>query len=542
MQSPLLATDPPALAPAGHPGEREIAGRVRDLIGVLGPRISTRTIGTSREGRPLEVVVLGDPDSSRRRPALLLVGGMDGSNLASTDQVLASLAALAREAPELLDQIRVYAIAVANPDARAAAFATGHPRRTNLREVDADRDGATAEDPPRDLDGDGLVTSMRRVAPPGRTATHVIDADDPRIVRPARRDKVDKAEIATHEVFIEGADLDGDGAIAEDGTDGVDLDRNFPHRWPEFAPDAGPFQLSEPESLAIATFVRAHPEITSAVVFGRHDVLASFPDTRDMDATGRTPMVYLEDDHALYRDLSRLWKESTRIEKSANADLAGSLVLWLANHRGIAAVAANGWSRPEPPPPPEGTPPPPETGAPDDAAWLRVSDALRGGRGFVAWKAFAHPTLGEVEIGGFAPFFRESPTAAEAAELATKSAAFVKALAARRPHVTASPLRVERLADGLARLELRVANEGTLPTTTAMGARTDVVPPVVVRLSVAPDDVLGGRRVEKIERLAPGEARDFTWIVRAAKGVDLAATISGPTFDPIVRSAEGASR
>jgi len=75
-----------------------------------------------------------------------------------------------------------------------------------------------------------------------------------------------------------------------------------------------------------------------------------------------------------------------------------------------------------------------------------------------------------------------------------------------------------------------------------MGARTDVVPPVVVRLSVAPDDVLGGRRVEKIERLAPGEARDFTWIVRAAPGVELAATISGPTFETIVRSAEGASR
>ena len=537
--TPLRADDPPPPAPAAHLGERDVATRVRDLIGILGPRATTRSIGTSREGRAIELVILGDPDLARRRPALLLVGGMDGANLASPNQVLASLAAIARESPELLDHVRVYAIPVANPDARAAAFASAHPRPTNAREVDEDRDGGTAEDPPRDVDGDGVVAMMRRIAPPGRAATHVVDATDPRIVRPAKRDK---GERATHELFVEGSDLDGDGQIAEDGTAGVDLDRNFPHRWPEFSPDAGPFQLSEPESLAIATFVRAHPEITTAVVFGRHDVLANFPDVRDMDPTGRTPMVYLEDDHPLYREFSQLWKESTKLEKSANADLSGSLVLWLANHRGIAAVAANGWHRPEPPSPPEGTPPPPETGDPEQSAWLAVSDSLRGGRGFVAWKPFAHPTLGQVEIGGFAPFLRESPTAAEAEEIALKSAAFVKALAARRPVVATSELRIEPLADGLARLSLRILNDGTLPTTTAMGVRTDRVPPIVVRLSTTPEDVLSGRRVEKIERLAPGEARDFTWIVRVAPGAASVATITGPTFDPIVRAAEGAAR
>ena len=89
---------------------------------------------------------------------------------------------------------------------------------------------------------------------------------------------------------------------------------------------------------AFARFVRDHPEITSAVVFGRHDTLVNFPDTKDKDSTGRTPVAYLAEDHAIYRDFAKLWKESTKIEKSEQADLAGSLVLWLADHRGIAAV------------------------------------------------------------------------------------------------------------------------------------------------------------------------------------------------------------
>ena len=353
-------------------------------------------------------------------------------------------------------------------------------------------------------------------------------------MRPANRDK---GEVATHEVFVEGADRDGDGVHCEDGAGGVDLDRNFPHRWPEFSRDAGPYQLSEPETLAIAGFVRDHPEIVTAVVFGRHDTLASFPDTKDMDATGRTPMVYHRDDHGLYRDFGKLWKESTKVERSAGADLAGSLVLWLANHRGIAAVAANGWARPEPPPLPEGTPALPETGDAEQSAWLAVSDRMRDGAGFVPWKTFEHPELGAVEVGGFAPFFRESPTPAEAAELARKSAAFVTALATKRPKIEVSDAVLTPLADGLARVEVRVTNTGSLATTTEMGRITRSVPPVVVRLSLPPDAVFSGRPVEKIERLAAGASEEFAWTVRLDRGASVDVSVSGPFFNPIVRTA-----
>lgn len=543
----IIADDPPVvtppaqlapaqLAPAGFATGDALLAEFDALLEASaasrGSNYSKRTLGYSLEKRPIDVYVVGNQDLGKRRPAILLVGGMDAQQLASPSCVTESVAALLRDKPALLDSVRIYAIPLANPDARATALATKLPRATNARKIDHDRDGLIDDDTPIDIDGDGTITSIRWVAPPGKPATHLVDAGDGRVVRGANRDKNERS---THLLSVEGNDADDDTVIGEDRAEGVDLDRNFPHRYPEFSPDAGTFQLSEPESMAIATFVREHPDILAAVVFGRHDTLVNFPDTKDNDATGRTPVVYHPDDHALYREMSKLWKDTTKIDRSANHDLAGSLALWLANHRGVAAVAANGWARPEPPKTPEGTPAPPETGDAEQSAWLAVSDALYGGKGFKPWTAFDHPTLGQVEVGGFVPFFRESPNAEQAAALAKASSAFLTALAARQPQLEVSDARSTVLADGLVRVELRITNIGPVPTATAMSTITDVTPPIIVRIPVDPASVLAGRPIEKIERIAPGESREFAWLLRVDPKSELAVSVTGAWFDPIVR-------
>ncbi|MCK7481378.1 MAG: hypothetical protein M0C28_32465 [Candidatus Moduliflexus flocculans] len=48
---------------------------------------------------------------------------------------------------------------------------------------------------------------------------------------------------------------------------------------------------------------------------------------------------------------------------------------------------------------------------PKEKALLAWSDKELGGKGFVAWKPFKHPTLGDVEIGGAAPFADNTPPA-----------------------------------------------------------------------------------------------------------------------------------
>ncbi len=543
--------EPGPLAPRGYPSPDNTSDRLLNLCNGAVGRSSIAPVAVSREGRPIGALILGNQDFTKKLPAMLLVGGMDGVNLASTEQVCAAVYQLLRDHPTLLDSMRIYAIPEANPDARAWAISQGTPRATNARLVDDDRDGAIDEDPPFDFTGDGRFVTMRRVAPAGETATHVIDAVDPRILRVANKEK---GERATHEVTIEAVDNDLDGKLGEDAIGGTDLDRNFPHRWPEFAIDAGPFPLSEPESMGIARFVRDHPDIVSAVVFGRHDTLVNFPDTKDKDSTGRTPMVYLTEDHAVYREFAKLWKDSTKLEKSLNADLAGSLVLWLADHRGIAAVAANGWSRPEIPKPPADAPaasppaPAKETGDAEQAAWLEVSDKLYGSEGFLAWEPRKHAIWGDIELGGFAPFFRSCPTWAQANTLSDTTAKFIIALCAKTPMIEVSEPRITvlagGLASGLAQVQLRVTNIGSLATTTEMGRTDGVVPPIVVRLcdhasstALPPSDVLSGRPVNKIDRLAAGASQEYAWLVRMPATGAINIVVSGPTFDTITRSA-----
>ncbi|MEY5033435.1 MAG: hypothetical protein RL354_2466, partial [Planctomycetota bacterium] len=214
--SPASA-EPPAtpgpLAPAGYPAHASVAERLDALSKAAKGRASIVRVATSREGRTVQALALGPADATSRKPAMLVVAGMDGVNLGSTEQCLAAIEILVRDHAALLDSMRVYVIPEANPDARHAAMRDGLPRATNARVVDGDRDGVADEDPPADSNGDGLVTLLRRVAPPGEQATHVVDAVDPRIVRPANRDK---GEIATHQVFAEGLDRDLDGFTAED--------------------------------------------------------------------------------------------------------------------------------------------------------------------------------------------------------------------------------------------------------------------------------------------------------------------------------------
>ena len=199
--------------------------------------------------------------------------------------------------------------------------------------------------------------------------------------------------------------------------------------------------------------MRERRDIAAALVLGRHDNAVNFPDTRDMDATGRTPMVFLGDDHGFHRDLATLAKETTGQTRAASADHAGSFWLWLTDHRGIPTVAMTAWGRPDPSKPPEADsegkkdeaqpeakpeakpeekpaeapPPPPEAGGPPAGSpggrgggrrgmrgggpggnapaapaakpvvdeellrWIEVNDRDRNGELFVAWHEIDHP-------------------------------------------------------------------------------------------------------------------------------------------------------
>jgi hypothetical protein len=330
--------------PAGYRDSAALAKAVADAAAAAtGRPVAVSSIGRSAGGRDLPLVTIGTP--SPGRPALLVVAGLDGSHLVGSEIAAELVAKLLADEALPADAV-VYLLPRMNPDAADATLSAPAVQSATPVPVDDDRDGTADEDGPRDLNGDGVVTQMRVADPkPPLVATHVADASEPRLLRPA--DPL-KGETPVYALLVEGIDADGDGRIAEDGPGGTNLDRNFPHRWPEFSADAGRYQLSAVESLALANFVRERRDLAAALVLGRHDNAVNFPDTRDMDATGRTPMVFLADDQPFHRELATLAKDTTGQSRAASLDHAGSFWLWLTDHRGIPTVAMTAWGRPDP--------------------------------------------------------------------------------------------------------------------------------------------------------------------------------------------------
>lgn len=522
-----FASTPAADEPRAALTPKEALAAAHTLASTHPTNATMRLIGRSFGGEPIEVLVISENVlNSELKPAVLLVGGLDG-NRPSSVAICVDAASQLLGRSELLKATTYYIIPCANPD----AFSMTAPRCAdnagrNLRPVDEDRDGRADEDRPQDINADGAITMMRRLDPPADDpATHLADPADPRLMRAA--DSV-KDLRATHTLYIEGLDCDQDGLIAEDGIGGVDMDGNFPHRWQEFDRTAGATQLSEPESQALAQFVLDHPRIIAALVIGRWENLTKVPDSKEKDVTGRTPLALDSGDQPVWEEMGKRWRELSAQARCEEGDPSGSFALWLYAHRGIPTFATQLWGRPDasplppPSPPATGDPPAPTpaapVGAPADAeaaGWLAWSDRDQAGRGFVSWTPFDHPTLGKVEIGGFRAGFRSDPPASEVARLARAVTDFLGEMAIKQPSVTLRNVTSRPIAPGVIEVQAQLVNEGWLPTTTSMGRINKQTAPIIVRISTPKEQLLSGQRVTIVEGLAgAGGQQSFRWILR----------------------------
>ncbi|MEM1423530.1 MAG: hypothetical protein AAGH64_05955, partial [Planctomycetota bacterium] len=248
----------------------------------------------------------------------------------------------------------VYIVPLLNPDGFARYTSPRGPVVLSGRAPqprDADRDRRTDEDPPNDLNGDGFITMMRVPAPHhgfGIDATHVVDADDPRVVREPGDD-----ERATHALLIEGVDDDGDGAFNEDGWGGasgggVDLDTHFPTHWPEHTDGAGRFPLERPEAKAIVEWMQSTTNIGAVIVLGPHDTVVSVPKSGRYGPEGRVPKGIEKSDEAAYAMASESFKEITGMKKTEpGPDRDGSLLQWCYADLGVYTFGTPVWVRPD---------------------------------------------------------------------------------------------------------------------------------------------------------------------------------------------------
>jgi hypothetical protein len=274
--SPLTQTT----EPARYKTYDELTAAVRALAQSHANLVKVVDAGKSHEKRTVWAVEMASAagPAADARPALLVAANFEGDQLIGSELALflarhlASSYATDAKIKKLLDEHAVYILPRVNPDGAELMFGKVKSfRRTNARKVDDDNDGRVDEDGPEDLNGDGFISVMRVRDPKGPYMPHPGDA------RLVRRADAQRGEAGGWSVFWEGTDNDGDGFINEDGPGGVDLNRNFQHRYPYYTPDAGPHMVSEPETRAVMDYILGKKNVAAVLTYGASDNLIAAP-------------------------------------------------------------------------------------------------------------------------------------------------------------------------------------------------------------------------------------------------------------------------
>lgn len=466
-------------------------------------------IGSSVGGQPIFAVTLAANQEAGlgSRQAILIVAGADADHRLGTDLALWQLEHLIDGYAEdtaikaLLDQHVIYVIAVLNPDGLALG------RSGNGRSLDLDRDGDEDEDGADDLNEDGVISQMRWRDPEGEW---LVDSEDPRLMRKADASKGERGEFM---LAIEAKDADGDEERGEDDGQGVQIDRNFSHRFDEFDRASGPFPMSEPESRALAEFVFGHRHIALAFVYGEDNNLLGKVAT-DEPKPRMQLEAYLEKDVEMFEQAGEIYAELTGREGDGSPRHDGSLWSWLYFQTGTTTFANDVWRVPT------------ASGKDEDqmsaeAARLQHCDTVD--KGFLAWSEFDHPQLGKIEVGGFVQDRDWELMPMDIRDTSFgKQHEFFMTMIDRLPKTHIASFTKKLLPGGAFEIEAVVENSGRWPTLSAQAQRTRRFSLPRLTLHLGGADLLAGEERPRSENLQGlGGRETFKWIVSGSAGLNI---------------------
>ncbi len=478
-------------------------------------------LAKSLEGRKVRLVELGagTEEERRLRPAVLVVAGVEGNDLAGSALVCSWIEGLIearRDDPNLarlLETTTIYAVPRLNPDAAEHYFET--PRTETLangRPRDDDHDALVDEDGPEDLNGDGFITSMRVEDHEGR---YVLDPQEDRLLIEA--DPM-KGEVGRWRLLSEGIDNDRDERWNEDGVGGVDFNRNFPYDYDFFAPDAGLHPVCEAETRGLADFLVAHPNIGIVLTYGMADNLLKAPEQAKKVPGRGEPLTAIDpNDAPLYQAFGELYRETLGLDKELEgASQRGTFSDWMYFHRGRLSLAARPWSPKLAMAPTKGDEAKDEEAEADksekqadkeekkdeDTRGQEEREQLKwfdehASDAFCPWQPFDHPDFPgqRVEIGGYVPFALTHPPEGLLDDLVATHNRFLTELLDRLPRLALRRVEHTHLGESIFEIEIQVENTGFLPTVLAHGERTREVNPTRVVLDVSREQILSGTRI-----------------------------------------------
>ena len=454
-------------------------------------------VGYSYEGRPIIQMTLTNKKTGKAtdKPAAFFEGNRHSGEVTSAESVLWLAQHLLEqygknaEITDVLNKNAIYLKPINNPDGHNLYMHTAQSNRSTVRPYDDDGDGLFDEDPPEDLDGDGLIRQMRHKDK--EKGDYVIDSRDPS-GRLMVRVPVGEGDYC---LYSEGIDNDGDGRINEDGIGGLDLHRNYVENWRPITEltgrgwtqrGAGEYPLSEPETRAVFTFLLENP----------HIYVVNSMDTRvpmhlRPPSTAPTSAMFPEDSK-WYILFDKIGKEITGYERAGDVynDYGGGSPLfghgpdfgywyygsiWYGDELWDGGRIDKDYNG---------------DGVIDELDRFIWDELENDGMGFKNWTPYLHPDLGEVEIGGWDPkFYSQNAPSKQLEKWAKNQALFNLAMVKHLPELAWENIEVKRIRSyrrDSADYQVKVSykNIGALPTALRQADLVKIVHPDQVRISI----------------------------------------------------------
>ena len=393
---------------------------------------------------------------------------------------------------------------------------------------------------PQDIDGDGRILTMRITDPDGAWMPH---PEEPRVMIPVGPLGA-PAGTTRYRLLTEGLIENYDGFTIDQPRDpaGLDLNRNFPAGWGVDVLGSGDHPMSEPEIHSLVRAVKARPNVCGYNAFHTAGGFMLRPSSNLPDSKLPPEDLYIFKKfgehstplttypvHSVFEDLT--WDKS-HVMGGAGDD-------WAYDHLGVYSWTTEFWDAiyratgEHSPTDVWYVGPTPA----QDLAVCRWSDKHAPGS-YVGWRAFDHPQLGKVEIGGPDMFhiWTNAPSSLLRAEVeAHADVAIYQAMASPRLEIKLA--EATSLGGDVWKVRLGVANTGWLPTTVTQHAKKmKIVLPAVVEISGGNSSAIEVIEGEAKVRIGQLEGRSKvlldggamsdgttdrhlqTWIIRAKSG------------------------
>lgn len=475
------AKTPPAPAFNRYYGYQETVDLMRAYAEAYPGWVKLESIGKTLGGRDTWLLTIHNPKTGpdTAKPGFLIDAAIHANEIQATETALYSVNYLLKNygrlerVTEALDRAVFYFVPMVSPDSRDYFFtqpSTANFPRTVAIRIDDDRDGRVDEDGYDDLDGDGIITQMRKKVPPGQ-GTHREHPKDPRIMVPAGPgEKGDYILLG-----IEGYDNDGDGQVNEDPIGYVDPNRTGGYQWqPRYVQNGSTdYPLQIPETRNIAMWALDRPNIIANMSY--HNTGRFILRGPGSKAEPRYPPSDL-------RAYDFIGKEGEKLLPGYKYGASGELLytvyggttdhyygvmgaLSLVNELfgGVADFDKDGRIT--------------------DEERMKFNDDLTAGRQFVAWKEVDHPQYGKIEVGGYRHDTGRIPEGWQLEEECHRNAAFVLLIAHHLPKLKIHEPVIQKVEGNLHKIWVTVENERGIPSRMAAAERFKLHRPDIATLT-----------------------------------------------------------